>query len=95
MTATFHFDSLAKGGDLAFLSVKGRLTRESVPPKGSVGPVVEMNGTLSGSVVVDRRRGWITDARSMINVRSLLSTPRGETPPVRVRLKITQWMRAQ
>lgn len=95
MTATFRFDSVTRGGDLAYLSVRGRLTRQSAPPKGSVAPTVEMNGTLSGSVVVDRRRGWITDARSLISTHSLVSSPKGDTPPVRIRLKITQWMRAQ
>lgn len=95
MTATFHFDSLARGGDLAFLSVRGRLTRQSTPPKGSTAPTVEMNGTLTGTVVVDRRRGWITDARSLITVRSLLTPAKSTQPPIRVRLKISQWMRAQ
>jgi hypothetical protein len=95
MSATFHFDSLTHGGDLAFLSVRGRLTRQASPPKGSSAPTVEMNGTMVGTVVVDRRRGWITDARSQISVRSLLTPTKVEQPPVRVRLKITQWMRAQ
>jgi hypothetical protein len=95
MTATFHLDSLAHGGDLAFLSVRGRLTRQSAPPRGSAAPTVEMSGTLAGTVIVDRRRGWITDARSQISVRSLLTPSKGDQPPVRVRLKITQWMRAQ
>ena len=95
MTALFHFDSLSHGGDLAFLSVRGRLTRQTGPPKGSIAPAVEMSGTMVGSVVVDRRRGWITDARSEISVRSLLTPSNADRSPIRVRLKITQWMRAQ
>ena len=95
MTATFHFDSLTHGGDLAFLSVRGRLARQSTPPNRSGAPTVETNGTMGGTVVVDRRRGWITDARSQINVRSLLIMSGAEQSPIRVRLKITQWMRAQ
>ncbi|MEP7348016.1 MAG: DUF6263 family protein [Gemmatimonadaceae bacterium] len=95
MTATFHFDSLTQGGDLAFLSVRGRLTRQSAPGKGSGAPTVEMNGTMSGTILVDRRRGWITDARSEISVRSLLTPSKADQSPIRVKLKITQWMRAQ
>ena len=95
MTATFHFDSLTKGGDLAFLSVQGKLTRQPTPQKGAATPTVEMNGTLTGTVTVDRRRGWITDARSQIHVRSMLPATKADREPIRVRLKITQWMRVQ
>ncbi len=95
MTANFHFDSLTQDGDLAFLSVRGRLTRQSAPPKGSSAPTVEMNGTMTGTIVVDRRRGWITEARSQINVRSLLTPSKVDQSPIRVRLKITQMMRVQ
>ena len=95
MTATFHFDSLSHSEDLAYLSVRGRLTRQAGPPKGSNAPLMEMNGTMSGTVVVDRRRGWITDARSQISVRSLVTPSKADRSPIRVRLKITQWMRAQ
>lgn len=95
MSADFVFDSLTRGGDMAYLSVRGRLTRRAIPPKGSAAPTVEMSGTMTGTVVVDRRRGWITEARSQISVRSLLTVAESGQAPVRVRLKITQWMRAQ
>lgn len=94
MAATFRFDSLAGRGDLAYLSVKGRLTRQSTAPKGTA-PTIEMNGTVSGKLVVDRRRGWVTDAHTLVSVQSLLLGAQPLTPPVRIRLKITQWMRAQ
>jgi hypothetical protein len=53
---------------------------------------MDMTGTVSGSVTVDRRRGWITDARTLITVRSLVFASKGGSP-IRVRTRITQWMR--
>lgn len=92
MSATFRFDSLSKSGDLAWLSMTGRVTRTIAPRKDDTGPDMDMTGTVSGSVTVDRRRGWITDARTLITVRSLVFAAKSGSP-VRVRTKITQWMR--
>jgi hypothetical protein len=70
----------------------GRVTRTIAPRKGDAGPDMDMTGTVSGSVTVDRRRGWITDARTLITVRSLVFAAHGGSP-IRVRTRITQWMR--
>ena len=94
MSATFRFDSLSRAGDLAFLSVKGRLTRSASYERGSSAPASDMGGTMSGAVIVDRRRGWITDARALVSVRSLIYGARNATP-IKVRMRITQWMRVQ
>jgi hypothetical protein len=94
MTATFRFDSLSRSGDLAFLSVKGRISRSTPAQRGAT-PAADMGGTMSGAVIVDRRRGWITDARALVNVRSLVYGSRPGSPPVKVRMRITQWMRVQ
>ncbi len=97
LTATFQFDSLSRSGELAFLSLRGRLTRgptESKGDKGRVAEVVQTSGTVIGHVLVDRRRGWITDARTTISLRSLVTPADRKKPPMRVRVTISQWMRA-
>jgi hypothetical protein len=94
LTASFQFDSLSKSGELAFLSVRGRLTRGPSEQKESATEVVETSGTLTGYVLVDRRRGWITDARTTMSLRSLVVPAGPDRPPMRVRLTISQWMRA-
>jgi hypothetical protein len=88
LSATFHFDSLA--GDYAYLSVKGRLAR-SGPMAGMKGGLVQTSGEVTGKILLDLRRGWIADARSVVTLRSLVSSDR--TPSQRVRVRITQWMR--
>jgi hypothetical protein len=92
LSATFRFDSLSRSGEFAFLSLRGRLVR-SGPLQGTKGGFVQTTGSVTGTLLVDRRRGWITDAHTTISVRSLLSPQGVGTPPLRVRTKITQWMR--
>jgi hypothetical protein len=96
LVATFTFDSLSRSGELAFLSLRGRLMKaenESTAP--STGrSVVETSGTVIGQVLLDRRRGWITDARTTFSLLSLVTHGDPARPPVRVRMTISQWLRA-
>jgi hypothetical protein len=88
LNATFHFDSLA--GGYAYLTVRGRLVR-SGPLSGVKGGFVQTSGEVTGKILLDLRRGWIADARSVVTLRSLVTGDR--TPTQRVRVRITQWMR--
>jgi len=96
LTATFRFDSLSRSGDFAYLTMKGRLVR-SGPVKGQSGEgnggFVQTSGSVTGSILIDRRRGWIADARTNISLRSLVTPKTRNAVPVRVRMTITQWMR--
>lgn len=96
LVATFTFDSLSRSGELAFLSLRGRLTKAD-PDKQSDSDArnqVETSGTVEGHVMLDRRRGWITDARTTFSLLSLV-TPADPTKPVmRVKMTISQWLRA-
>lgn len=89
LNATFRFDSLV--GDYAHLSVRGRLVR-SGQLAGGQGGFVQTAGDVTGKILIDLRRGWIADARSVVTLRSLV-TPGDRQPPARVRVRITQWMR--
>ncbi|MEO6446082.1 MAG: hypothetical protein ABIZ91_02310 [Gemmatimonadaceae bacterium] len=98
LTATFRFDSLSRTGEFAYLSMRGRLVR-SGPMPASAGEggrsqgFVQTSGSVTGNMLIDRRRGWITDARTVIDLRSLVSPAGKDSAPIRVRMKITQWMR--
>jgi hypothetical protein len=94
LVAQFSFDSLSRSGELAFISLRGRLMKaEAEEPKDGQS-VVETSGTVVGSVILDRRRGWITDARTTFSLYSLVTPANPLKPPVRVRMTISQWMRA-
>jgi hypothetical protein len=95
LSATFTFDSLSKSGELAFISVRGRLMKADNEPMPASGrSVVETSGTVQGYVLLDRRRGWITDARTTFSLYSLVTPADPAKPPVRVRMTISQWLRA-
>lgn len=95
LVAQFTFDSLSRSGELAFLSLRGRLMKsDSEGTQKNGQSVVETSGTVVGSVILDRRRGWITDARTTFSLYSLVTSADASKPPVRVRMTISQWMRA-
>jgi len=94
LVATFTFDSLSKSGELAFLSLRGRLTKADSDEKSEGRSLVETSGTVVGHVTLDRRRGWITDARTTFSLLSLVTPADAGKAPVRVKMTISQWLRA-
>jgi len=97
--ATFQLDSLSRTGDVAFISMKGSLSRNTLPPAVAQGAGYETSGTLTGTIQIDRRLGWITDSRSTIQVRSTVAALAGQKGearggPMVVWTRITQWLRA-
>lgn len=97
--ATFRLDSLGRNGDIAYISMRGTMERAKPPAAPPVAGGYATSGTLSGTIQIDRRLGWITDSRSSIIVRSTIAAAparKGEPQgaPMQVRTKITQWIRA-
>jgi hypothetical protein len=95
VSATFRLDSLSQGGSLAHLSMRGVISR----PPAATGAATTMRvagaGEIVGALVVDRRRGWLSDARTTLTVRSTL-TPAGDRAgaPLRFRMRVDEWLRA-
>ena len=90
----FRLDSLSSSRESAHVSLQGTLS----PPgssRDSLGTLT-ISGTMDGAIVIDRRRGWITDARMTYLVRSVLTPPAGSNAAaLRFRMKVTQRMRAE
>jgi hypothetical protein len=87
---------LSLSGELAFLSLRGRLSKgEGDGNPGDDGKsIVETSGIVVGTVLLDRRRGWITDARTTFSLQSLVTPAEPGKAPVRVKTTISQWLRA-
>ena len=86
--ATFHFDSLQKGGGIAYVSMKGDI----LPDSASRG--VELSGTVAGSMQLDRVRGWMTDSRFVVLVKSMVTPPvEMGVAPMRFMTRVTQRLR--
>ena len=97
--ATFRLDSLGRNGDIAYVSLHGTMSRANSSRDAVPAASYTTSGTLTGTIQIDRRLGWITDSRSSITVRSTIASTegrKGEPPraPMQVRTKITQWIRA-
>lgn len=93
LEATLRLDSLSRNGDRAYVSLVGTLSR---PPSARDGwTTLTMSGSVTGSLVIDRRLRWISDARMTYTVRSTVSPTSGSTSAaMRFRMKVTQWVRA-
>ncbi len=96
--ATFQLDSLGRSGDIAYISMRGTMSRINTLGAAPAGPGYGTTGQLSGTIQIDRRLGWITDSKSTIIVRSSIEANparKGEADraPMEVRTKITQWIR--
>jgi hypothetical protein len=93
LQVVFRLDSVGPGGTLAYVSMRGALSREGGPtPQGGK---VTTTGSLTGAMSVDLRRGWMTDSRSTFVMTTVVTPPAGvRGEPARVKLKVTQRLRA-
>ena len=88
VSATFRLDSLDRAGNLAFLSMHGDVLSDS----GSV--ELQVSGKITGAMQVDRERGWMTDSRVSVLVRSLVTPSAGSRmAPMRLVTRVTQRLR--
>ena len=89
--ATFSFDSLTSNGDIAWISLRGRV----IPaPKSSWHDDVgagQMSGSLYGTLRLDRRRGWLSESRASVTIESSVAMP-GRGGPLNVRVHVDQHM---
>jgi len=85
--AVFRLDSL-RGKRLAFVSMRGEIVPD-VTPAGA-----EMRGTITGMMLLDRDRGWMTDSRIVVLIRSALgATMAAGSSPTRFVTRVTQRLR--
>jgi hypothetical protein len=86
--AAFRLDSVARDGGLAYVSMQGDIR----PDPTSDG--VELTGTVEGSMQIDRLRGWLTDSRFTVVMRSLVTPPASTgLAPMRFVTRVTQRLR--
>ena len=101
LSGTFKLDSVSRGGDIAYVSLTGRLARSTNVPYSASGKaingrraaVVSTSGSITGSMVIDRARGWIIDVRTSVVSRSLMQESGSSAATARMWMKISQWVR--
>jgi hypothetical protein len=84
----FRFDSLARGGTLAYLSLRGTVhgAGRRRPGRGA-GEASSVNG----AIVVDLARGWVVDSRTTFQLDGAITAPGVAPRPARV--VVTQRLR--
>ncbi len=86
--AVFRLDSLQKGGATAYVSMHGDI----LPDSTSHG--VELSGSITGAMQLDRSRGWMTDSRVVIMLRSIITPPPSAgLAPMKFVTRVTQRLR--
>lgn len=92
--ASFRLDSVARGGGVAYVSMRGTLQQRPI----SASSEQALSGSVDGSMVVNRRRGWLSESRFLVQMRTTVTSRGGSAAgagasPLHVRMKITQHMR--
>jgi hypothetical protein len=91
--ATFRLDSLTRNGELAWISIDGKLTPD---PSGAKldGVTTVDDGSVEGYMVLDRARGWLTESQFTIVAHSTMKQPFGvASPPVKFQIRLVQSLR--
>jgi hypothetical protein len=88
VNAVFRLDSLDRTANLAYVSLRGAI----LPDEGGAG--VQLSGDVTGAMLVDRQRGWMTDSHFSVVVRSLITPPPSSgLAPMRFVTRVTQRLR--
>ncbi len=93
--ATFRLDSTGRGGRDAYVSVRGALRRDGSARDLPPGSRVVTAGTMRGTLVLDRVRGWIVDAYTVIDVNSEVLAMDDGGAPMALGIRITQRLRVR
>jgi hypothetical protein len=93
--AKFRLDSLSRRGTAAYVSMRGEMDADPDARSSSgagQSPVLE-KGVVRGWMVVDRRRGWLTESQFTIVMHSVVQLPGGSDTIMRFETRVTQRMK--
>jgi hypothetical protein len=85
--AAIRLDSISPDYDVAYLSMRGNVV--DTDTANHAGPT----GRVSGSMVVDRRRGWLSASRFTFTLKTLVAGPDAGAQPSQVQIRVIQQMR--
>ena len=83
--AVFRLDSLQRGGAIAYVSMRGEILPDSTSRE------VALSGSIGGTMQLDRLRGWMTDSRVLITLRTVIAPAVGA--PIKFVTRVTQRLR--
>lgn len=87
----FRFDSISPEGDLAYLTMVGTLQTVVAVAVGGEEPLA---GSVNGSMVVNRKRGWLSESHFLLQLRSTVAqNGKAGGDPMRFRMTVRQDMK--
>jgi len=89
----FRLDSLSKHGTIAYVSMRGEMTPDPDALRSEAGVPVLDNGVVSGTMLVDRARGWLTESQFTIVAHSTIRLPGSDDIVMRFETRVTQHMK--
>ena len=91
LRAVFRLDSLARGAGLAYISMQGEMRPMPASTGGAPGAPSLDSGSVTGMLVLDRKRGWLAESRFAIDATTTVSPPATVADgPLRFRMRVTQ-----
>jgi hypothetical protein len=91
LQVTFRLDSLARGGDRAFVSMRGDVHPVTGP--GAASGTVLDQGLVSGTMVIDQKRHWLSESWFNVVMNSTVNASAATGgKPMRMQMRITQHM---
>lgn len=90
----FRLDSVTHGGTLAYVSMRGEMSADpDAHLQNGNGPMLE-KGTVYGTMLVDRARGWLTESQFTIVAHSIVRMRGAADSVMRFETRVTQRMKA-
>ncbi len=93
--AIFRLDSISRSGREAYVSMRGTLRRGGSPRDLPRGTQVITDGVMSGTLLLDRVRGWITEANTVIDVVSDVVGTSDAGQSMQIGIRIRQQLRVR
>jgi hypothetical protein len=87
MKANFRLDSTSADGNLAYVTMKGVLAPAAKPANDA------LSGSVNGTLVVNRKRGWLASSHFELMLKSALSRNGKVDETSRFSVKVTQTMK--
>jgi hypothetical protein len=90
--AAFKLDSLSGDGAVAYLSMRG--TMHPLAEAVAVSDPSALVGSVNGTMIVDRKRGWLSESRFLVEMRAtIVAAGALRSAPMQFRIKISQHMK--
>lgn len=89
----YRLDSLSADGAIAYISIRGTISRDSSSSMASEGLRVTSAGTVTGRMSMNRKRGWWVESELSIAIKSVVTPMADPGAAMRVQTRITQSMR--